>query len=336
MRASDKTTDNSHQTLFSMTCESGKFTPYVHPDEVTAVKHPCDHRLRKNIVTCKDESRELFLDEVNGLDMSTVSLHNAPQSIPEFIPIVPHGMFQKSAAEIPSEVVGVMLNDILTKGVRSRAGFYLLPEDAEINRNILLNPIFRGKEVILFSVGQDVLIETLWWDRQGKKFFKAIAEMGFAAVTGMNFSVISGECPFGHALNIKKSLCYCHELDTIGVQTIPHIYAINDHQRERWRNWLLANPAVRIITINSQLQRKQGRGMDDVFKTARFLLSSTNVEIILHGRGKGLPIDLRKSYGQRLHFAASGPIKNAMIRKDKTTAEYIELFIQEVHPQIVQ
>ena len=75
--------------------------------------------------------------------------------------------------------------------------------------------------------------------------------------------------------------------------------------------------------------------MGDVFETARFLLENTNVEIILHGRGKGVPVDLRKSHGQRIHFAASGPMKNAIIRKDKTVAEYIDIFIREVCPQII-
>ena len=95
----------------------------------------------------------------------------------------------------------------------------------------------------------------MWWNREAAGFFETISGMGFLAVTGMNFSIFSGECPFSHALNTKKCLSYSEELNRLGVWTIPHVYAINEPQRERWTEWLIARPHVRLVTINTQLQR---------------------------------------------------------------------------------
>ena len=316
-------------TLFSGMCESGTFSPYIHPDEAIDVVLPCSGRGRLHIVTCKDDTKNEDVADVGGLDMMNIKLRISGKALPNIIPIIPRGMFKCPGREISSKTVGIVLNDIFTKKLSYKCGYLRIPEGSKLNQNVLMNQAFEGKRVILFSTGPDILIETLWWERHQKNIFSIIAEMGFAAVTGMNFSVINGECPFGHALNIKKSLCYCEEFDKLGIWTIPHIYAINNHQRDRWKNWLLANPAVRMVTINSQLQRKQQRGMNDVFKTTQLLLESTSVEIIIHGSGKGLT-GLKDEFENRLHFAASGPLKCALIRKDKTPKEYINIFRQNV------
>lgn len=327
-----KTQEDSRQiSLFSEMCRSANLSSHIHSDEARSVTFPCSGRGRLNIVTCQDDGNIDDMADVNGLDMSGINLQISMTSVlPDFIPIIPRGMFGRNSYEIPSEIVGVMLNDILTKRMSARHGYYRLPDNTTIDTDILRRPVFQGKKVILFSVGQDILIETLWWERHKMNLFRIITDIGFFAVTGMNFSLISGECPFGHALNIKKTLCYCKELDQLGVGTIPHVYAVNQYQRERWKIWLLANPSVKVITINSQLQKRQKRGMGDVFDTANFLLENTAVEIIIHGRAKGALAGLKKQYPGRIHFAASGPLKNALIRKDKTVTEYINIFLNDL------
>lgn len=327
MPTSNKSNDDTQQSLFTEMCCAGEFAPHVHRDEVLAVKSPCTGRGRRNIVTCGDEGRGEFLEEVDGLDITGVNVRGSTFPLDTFLPVIPRGMFLHSASEIPSSVVGVMLNDVLTKKVTVRHGYYYLPEDTHINTEVLKYPVFQGKHVILLSCGQDILIETLWWKRHSLGLFQTIASMGFLAVTGMNFSIFSGECPFAHALNTKKSLRYCEWLDQLGVWAIPHIYAINRPQRERSRDWLLARPHIKLITINTQLQRNRKRDVRQVFETVEFLLKNTEVNILLHGRGRGLSSEIRSRYPHRLHFAASGPLKNAIIRKDKTPAEYIDLFV---------
>ena len=80
--------------------------------------------------------------------MSTVNLRGKLIPLDSFIPVVPRGMFKRGAYEVPFPVAGVMINDILTKRVRSRHGYYYLPKDAGIDTEVLRIPIFRGKQVI--------------------------------------------------------------------------------------------------------------------------------------------------------------------------------------------
>jgi len=331
MRTSSKgSDDDSQQSLFCLACVAAEFAPHVHPNEILAVKHSCAGRGRRNIVTCQDEYRDEFVDEVGGLDMSSIDFGGKFFPLETFIPVVPRGMFERYSSEIPYPVVGVMLNDILTKQIGTRKGYYYLPEDTDIDTQILRKPIFAGKHVVLLSCGQDVLIETLWWRRGGFRLFEKIASMRFLAVTGMNFSVFYGECPFSHTLNIMKSLRYCEAFDRLGVWAIPHIYAINQPQRERWKDWLIARPHIKLITINTQLQRSRGRDVREVFQTVEYLLENTGASILLHGRGSGLSAKVKKAHADRLHFAASGPLKNALIRGDKTPTEYIQLFVNHL------
>lgn len=319
--------DDYQQSLFSRLCQASDLSPFIKEEEVIAVKHSCSGRFRRNIIACGDEYIDEYLNEVDGLDLNTIDLLTLQAGpISDFVPIIPRGLFKRPAHEVPYGTVGVMLNDVMNKPIRAKNGYYTFPDNATVNSDVLNEPVFKGKRVILFSVGQDVLIETVWWDRHGLDFFQKISEMGFYAVTGMNFSLISGECPLGHALNIKKSLCYCRGMDRLGVWTIPHVYAVNNSQRARWVDWLDAHPDVRVVTLNTQLQRKQRRGMSDAFDTIQALLERTDVHVIIHGRGKGLPKELRDKYAPRLHYAASGPLKNAIIKKDRSVREYVDLF----------
>ncbi len=69
--------------------------------------------------------------------------------------------------------------------------------------------------------------------------------------------------------------------------------------------------------------------MNDIFMSVEFLFENTSIDIIIHGSPKGLT-GLKKKFGDRLCFAASGPLKRAVIRKDKTPAEYINAFRQSI------
>src|SRR3989344_2239067 len=154
MRTSSKgSDDDSQQSLFCLACVAAEFAPHVHPNEILAVKHSCAGRGRRNIVTCQDEYRDEFVDEVGGLDMSGIDFWGKFFPLETFIPVVPRGMFERYSSEIPYPVVGVMLNDILTKQIGTRKGYYYLPEHTDIATQILRKPIFAGKHVVLLSCG---------------------------------------------------------------------------------------------------------------------------------------------------------------------------------------
>ncbi|HEY4474012.1 MAG TPA: hypothetical protein VI957_02530 [Candidatus Paceibacterota bacterium] len=276
-----------------------------------------------NVITCKDPEIEIFLDDVGGLSMGDVAFSDKAGLLAPVIPVIPRGMFSLPSSTVPYEVVGITINDTLTKRVKLKCGYYHVPEGSTVDPTILKAPILEGKRVILFSTGQDVLIETLWWERHDTYLFDVLAGMGFYAITGMNFSLFEGECPFAHALNIQKCLRYSEEIDRRGIWSIPHVYARNLYQRERWKNLLNENKGVGLVTINSQLQRSRVGDMSVVFDTARFLLEHTRVTIMFQGSVRGMPQDLRLHIGTRIYAATSAPCKKAVIRKDKSAAEYI-------------
>src|SRR4051812_19394181 len=115
---------NSQLSLFSGMCRSGNFSPYIHPEEARLVKYPCSARNRLNVVTCEDEGNEEDVKDVGGLGMLDVNLKVVGGMLPKFIPIVPRDMFKNSSYDIPSGIVGVMFNDILTKRIASPWGYY--------------------------------------------------------------------------------------------------------------------------------------------------------------------------------------------------------------------
>jgi len=159
-------------TFFAGMCESAKVSPYIHPEEAMAVVMPCSGRGRLNIVTCQDDARDEDEADVGGLNMMNVKLRNSGKALPDFIPIIPRGMFKYPGSEIQSGTVGVVLNDILTPKISSKCGRYRVPEGSTLDQSVLSNQAFQGKRVILFSTGPDVLIETLWWERHPKRYFQ--------------------------------------------------------------------------------------------------------------------------------------------------------------------
>jgi hypothetical protein len=317
-------------SLYSLACKSGQFAPHIHPKEASAVRRRCAGNGRRDIVTCYDDGWEQDLAAVGGLNMMEISIGGSSASLPNSVPIVPKELFGQPDDIIPSGVVGVRLNDILTKGVSTKqTGHRYLPEGSDVDPYILSQPIFKGKQVILFSTGQDVLIETLWWERYEIDLLPTLSGMGFLGITGMNFSVFDGECAFAHALNIMKSLRFCEELNRLGVWVIPHIYAINIYQRQRWADWLIANPGVTIVTINSQLQKSKA-DLDNLTATVRHLLKHTSVEIILQGANQNLMRGLNSGEAVRVRSATSTELKSALIHRRKSSVEYTSALIEGI------
>ena len=155
---------------------------------------------------------------------------------------------------------------------------------------------------------RDSLLEHLWWDRDDFELFETLAGIGFHAITTPNFSLFKGECPVGHAWNIKKGLVCGEELERLGVTLIPHIYAVHQKQLERWCEWLNNHPTIKTVTMNCQLQRKSSVGRGIAITALRYLLTNTDVHIILHGSDKRI-LERLKEFNGRLHTASSGAFK---------------------------
>ncbi|MCC8410489.1 DUF4417 domain-containing protein [Mucilaginibacter sp. UR6-1] len=302
---------HSQPSLFSYTCEvfSGTFSPYIDSNEAFFVSNTCVNEFRRNIITCKDKYRHEFVDEVEGLALN-VNLHTQCDILPSYIPV-----YNKMASQLPNlsgefPVIALTLKDILSSAVSHKAGG--LQEDKSIIfRNLLLNYYcFRNAKVLLFSSGPDTLIEYLWHQRELCTLYEKIRKMDFYAMTGFNFSLITGECAFAQSLNIKRSLYSSYEIEQSGISTIPHVYALTDYQIQRWLDWFKSNPHVSYFTINCQLQASKKEFLQVVKTVTKILETVPHTRVILQGFSFtylyyfGVYID-------RVHVAESLPVKKA-------------------------
>lgn len=319
--SSNPVEETPQQTSFeALLCRADDFSPFIQISEKYTVLKPCLGG-GINIIDCRHPLRDTFIEDAGGLDMSTKTLRRSVTGMPPYIQVVPRELFSRPATLITDRIVGISLKDIFNKQLKLRNGFYQVPKDLDINRAVLGNPIFKGKKVVLLSGGIDALLEHLWWRRHEINLFDKIADMGFYAVTGINFSVFKGECPLAHAININKSLVYCQELDRRGVSMVPHVYAVNDDQRQRWATFLNGRPIIKLVALNAQLQRSQSSAAVDT-QTIRYLLAHTSVNVILQGRRRILPEDLFNS--DRIHLASYGQLKTLAITQGDRLSQYFQ------------
>lgn len=293
---------------------TGAYQPYIAVEEGVRVTVSCENPLGLDIITCRHEYRDEFIEEVNGLDFN-VSLTQSPGSLPTYIPVMDFGSRNWTTLPKHLSVLGLTLRDIMNGGVREIAGAYHEQPNISFKRKILSYPAFKKKKTILFLTGPDTLIETAWHRRHAVHLFDEIRTMNFEAVGAFNFSVIDGECAFSHGLNLKRSLFSAGLLDQHDILAIPHVYAVTPWQIERWYAWFCANPSVRYFTMNCQLQ-KSDRDITQVVTTVKTLLLKLPY---LHVVLQGFDFDQLHRFGHlldRVHVADKVPAKFAHMRRE--------------------
>ena len=303
-------------SFYSLACKArdGSFLPFVHPDETNAIQQPCN-TTGSGVVSCKHPKLKSFIDEVHSLDFLSV-INKAPSTIqlPFFIPVISRGFFSCDSASINSDVIGISLKDIFTSPPK-RYLDRLHVSSLEIKKNLLDNPLFQNKKVILFSSGPDALIEKVWNQEEELDFFVELAKMGFELATAMNFSVFFGECPVGHAINLKKGLQYFASLQNVGIQSIPHLYWANKFHLERWLEWLKENAQTNLVSVNCQMSRL----LDDcriIAEGIKWLSEKTGekVHFLLEGPRKTL-INRLSKYHKYIHIAMKEPAMVSFFHK---------------------
>lgn len=334
----DSPVSSVRTTLTGLSCEvrTGEHLPVLHPDEACCLDVPCDNPGGENIITCKDSRRQNFLNEVGGLALDIVIMSDIGQ-LPAYIPIYDYRSLDQ-AFLCDSPVVGITLKEILLTGFTQQAGVY--KEQAISFRGAeIFADLAAKKRVILFLTGPDTLIEWVWYNRDDCGFYAQLQQMRFWAVTGFNFSVFAGECPFAQALNQKRSLCSSALLEKNNIQSIPHIYAVTDAHINRFDQWLKENPAVKAFVINAQMQ-KSDEDINQLIHTVRTLLDRhPNLHVIL----QGFHFSNIERFGAllpRIHFADSKAVKyghnHLAIGMDQTTGEFYETTTQEDFKTLVQ
>ncbi|MFZ3009940.1 MAG: hypothetical protein WA030_02895 [Candidatus Microsaccharimonas sp.] len=319
--------NNNQTTLFAESnCDADKVSSLVSGEEKVLIEDRCAGD-GVNIIDCHHPYVELYIQDVGKLDMNTKALSGPSPLIQQNIPIIPRDWFDRPADSVQSEIVGIKLKDLVNRRPRYSGGYYHVADDVKIDLSALTKPIFANKKIILFADSIDVLIETLWWRRIEIDLFKSIAAGNFYAVAGMNFSLFMRECPLAHLININKSLAFVDELSKLGIPVIPHIYAVNDVQRQKWVHYLVGRPHMKTVTINTQMQRS-GWAKSELKKTILALLANTRVNIVLNGRMvQGLPdqYSARIFVGNQSGLIRRAIIENAQIREAEALMTLAEI-----------
>jgi len=295
---------------------TGMYMPFIHSDEAKEITKPCYNPHRSNIVTCNDKYIQAFLEEVGGLDFD-LELASKLDRIPPYIPIFDYNSLINYELPHDTEYVGITLKDIIKSGFFYRAG--TIQESNKIQyRSTLFNSIdLKSKKIILFLSGEDTIIEGVWHKKKHSNFFETLLEMGFYAVAGFNFSLFGGECPFSHALNLKKSLFSSYLLEKYGLKTIPHVYALNQFHIVRWIAWFKQNPSIRYFTTNCQMQKDEIEIKWIVEFISKLLIEIPWLHVILQGFNAGCLCrfgDLKN----RIHLTNKRPVKYTMGNKQFT------------------
>lgn len=305
-----------NKSIFVDSCDVsvGKFSPQIKPEEAAGVKFTCQNKFRQNIVTCKDDSIDLFINEVDGLEFN-VSLKTHLTGLPNYIPIIDYCTARTIRLPDSIRFIGVSLKDIIKSGFLSKAGRIHESKNITYRKDLFASDIFKGKKIILFNTGPDTYIEGVWRNRNLSLFFDALKSMNIYAATGFNFSVFGEECAFSQILNLKRSLYSSHLLEQNNIKCIPHVYALNQFQVKRWIDFFKLNSSIEYITMNCQFQKSKKKNTD-LIETIKFILYELpHLHIIL----QGFPFTQIYNFGyflSRIHFAEKKAIKYAFGYKE--------------------
>jgi hypothetical protein len=302
----------TNKSIFADLCEVsfGKFLPFIQPMEAATVLFTCKNDLRQNIITCKDRSLDAFINEVGGLEFN-VRLLTQNINLPHYIPILDYGTIAKVRLPKSIEYVGISLKDIIKSGFHHNAGRMHEYPNITYRSSLLEHENLKDKKVILFLCGEDTLIEGVWYKRNKSKLFETLKQMNFYAVTGINFSVFGDECALAQNLNLKRSLYSSYLLEQNNIKPIPHLYALNSYQIDRWIQWFKENPKVKYFTINCQFQKSK-TSIETVVKAIDCILSEL---IYLHAILQGFQFTKIYKFGHlvnRIHFAEKKAVKYSM------------------------
>lgn len=198
-----------------------------HPGyEVIAEDHP-DH--------------DMWLASVRGIGFDVTAKSCIIPDLPLFIPGVRRGS-GKLFTNFSPEFICVALGDVLSadklqtpKSLHKKFG---VPETTKI---------------ILLAYGADRLIENLWPERI--QIMGRLAELGFCAVTSVNYSVWDSHPHAERLINQKRNLLTFEDWQKFEVPAIPHIYWYSRKDIEAWAIWLNENTDVKVAAVNLQTAR---------------------------------------------------------------------------------
>jgi len=190
------------------------------------VRRPC---VTCPIRCCRRDDASAWLDDVGGsLDLAGTPWPEAPRpeaTLPAFLPVLGAPVVPMPALAAASVRWDRVLSRALWQNsvaaarrpvARPVQPAWLKGDPAAV---LALPP---GAPVVAALVGPDEILEGLWTRQNGA--WPALAQAGFAAVVGPNYSVYGDQPRFEHRLNIKRSVLAAARMRAAGVPAVPHVY----------------------------------------------------------------------------------------------------------------
>jgi Domain of unknown function (DUF4417) len=314
-------------SLFGSTCRvgNGDFLPDIPIEEVYHVTNSCENPFNRSIITCQSQDLNKFVDEVNGLQLD-LPIKSADIDLPLYFPTLDI----KSAAIMqsfnPDQYIGTSLRHFTSSLVNNNAGSYRPAKEIRFQPVEKFSCFKDHPRMILFLTGTDTGIEYAWKERERYELIKNIKERHVLAVGAFNFSLFNGDCSVAQILNQKRSLFAAHYLHENDISVIPHLYSITPFQLDRWINWLLQNPGVKLITINCQFSKPELQRTDDINIIKKILIAVPYLHIIV----EGFPFDSIFRFGpyiDNLHFTDKVPMQQAKYHN--------EIVVDNIHRKLI-
>jgi hypothetical protein len=198
---------------------------------------PCDNVCPNNPAYLQQ------LREVGGLSFNDIpTITQQPAELPRYIPLAYRRYIQKMTVNWPTvalstyEVVKFKNNQM--KPVAScpdtlRQTFGLSPNTA----------------VILRGVADDRPLERYWSYRRIDKIPQQLATLGLTMAVGPNFSHFLDVPRHDNLFNRKRQLLCLREFVDAGVNTAPHLNAVQPGDWRFWSRYLAQNPTVNVVAI---------------------------------------------------------------------------------------
>ncbi|MFX0138580.1 MAG: hypothetical protein ACFFDN_33360 [Candidatus Hodarchaeota archaeon] len=112
--------------------------------------------------------------------------------------------------------------------------------------------INKNTKILLFTIGFDKHLETLWYKINRNEFFAKLSKLDITHIVAPNFSFFLDAPRTDNLHNRKRSLICAQEMSENGLSTIPYLMAITDYDWEFWKNFLKHNTSIKYVAKELQ------------------------------------------------------------------------------------
>ncbi len=210
-----------------------------HPAGIDCLCYCCDKPDTCTYLCPRSKNFLAVWRDTNGITITTTSLRQDAQPLPNYIPLIQHGHRRTAPLHAPFAALTTFdvtrhdrrTNDMVRDPHAMRAKFQLEP----------------AAGIILSSVAPDRELERYWRERHDRRLVEGITATNPTHIIAPNFSLFRDVPRFDNLANIKRSLLCAEEFSTAGLSVIPYLAGITAHDWERWAGFLREHHDITMV-----------------------------------------------------------------------------------------